>query len=311
MERVTRAPVIASARNVPDMDCTLIVPTRNRADELRVTAEHLIRCGFGAVPTIVIDDASDDPAATREAVSALTNCRVLFQHRRTGQAAARNLGLETATTPYCLLLDDDAHMEEGDSLRAVLRETLDPSVAIWRFEAIREVDGYRDGFSADAPAMDLHSFIGFGALMDRKAVLGVGGFRSFLRYRHEEEDLSMRLIRAGFRIRYRPGVRFIHRHTPVARDSAEYAFLSARNVLLLHTLNAPWPVGLFLGVAKGLSVVRYAGHRVSKFRGVLCGIWQTIIRLGSRTPMSRAQWKAYCALRRWELEEKSGNGGRE
>jgi GT2 family glycosyltransferase len=280
-------------------DCTIVVPTRNRADELATTVAHLVRVGLGATPVIVVDDASDDPAATRAAVRGLTNAVVHVQRRRTGQAEARNLGLAEARTSLCLFFDDDAHLEAAPPLLRFLAELpADPRIALWRFETLRAYDGYRDGLPEGLPAMPLHTFIGFGALMRRDAVRSVGGYRGFLRYRHEEEDLALRLFRAGLRIHYRPGVRFIHRHTPVARDNAEYEFLSARNILLLYAMNWPWPLGLAMGVAKAGSVVlRRRKHPAATLGGLFDGLRTLMRRMAERTPLTYRQLAGYRALR--------------
>ena len=277
--------------------CTLVVPTRNRADEMRVTVGHLLRAGLADTPAIVVDDASDDPSATAAALSGLTDCALVRQPSRTGQAEARNEGLRRATSPFCLFLDDDAHIEDAAPLMDFLAGGPDPDVGLWRFETIRSYDGYRDGIPADTPAMPLHTFIGFGVLMNREAVLRVGGYRGFLRYRYEEDDLAARLFRAGLPIRYQPGVRFIHRHTATARSSAEYEFLSSRNVFLLHAMNWPWPGGLLRGLAGAAAViVRRRRFPRATVRGLLDGMVTLARHRRERTPMSRRQAAAYRAL---------------
>ena len=45
------------------------------------------------------------------------------------------------------------------------------------------------------PATSLSTFIGFGVLMDREKVLAAGGYRPFFCYRHEEDDLAIRVFR--------------------------------------------------------------------------------------------------------------------
>ena len=57
------------------------------------------------------------------------------------------------------------------------------------------------------------------------------------------------------RIQYQPGVRFIHRHTPLARSSREYNQLSARNIFLLYAMNWPLPLGPLYGFAKAVSLI--------------------------------------------------------
>ena len=279
-------------------DCTMIIPTRNRAEDVRVTVDKLIEAGLQETTMIVVDDQSDDPDALKAAVSRLPNHRVIRQEKRTGQAQARNVGLRNATTTYCLFLDDDAHIDNGDAMLDFMQQPLDSDIAVWRFETIREYDGYRDGLPADLSAGLIPTFIGFGVLMHRERVLGVGGYRDFFCYRHEEDDLAMRIIRAGYHIRYQPGVRFIHRHSGAARDDAEYAFLSARNIFLLYALNFPLPGAPIYATLKSLSViVKLRSHRGARCVGLLKGWAIFLKRFGERTPFSRVQLAAFKALR--------------
>ena len=101
-------------------NCTILIPTRNRAQELEETARLLCECGLSGTPIIIVDDASEDPDATEAAVVALENCRVIRQTKRTGQAGARNVGLRASATTYALLLDDDAHPDNPEALAVFL-----------------------------------------------------------------------------------------------------------------------------------------------------------------------------------------------
>ena len=115
-------------------DCTILIPTRNRAKELEETVRLLCERGLSDTPVIVVDDASDDPDATEAAVADLKNCRVIRQTKRTGQAGARNVGLRASATTYALLLDDDAHPDNPEALVVFLDDChaaihIDPQAA--------------------------------------------------------------------------------------------------------------------------------------------------------------------------------------
>jgi len=279
-------------------NCTIVMPTRNRADEIRITVQHLCDQNLADTPVVVVDDASDSPEETRAALDLLENVRFIAQEKRTGQAAARNVGLEAAETEYCLFFDDDAHLVDAAPLIDLLRSELPVDVAVWRFETIREHDGYRDGLPERLPSQPIPSFIGFGVLMRRSDVLSVGGYRRFFCYRHEEDDLALRLFRTGYTILYQPGIRFIHRHTPVARSSKEYDLLSNRNILLLYALNYPFPWGPALGCAKSLRVLtKLRTNPWSRIKGVASGMWAMARYWTERTPLSRGQLQELRLLR--------------
>jgi len=280
-------------------DCTIVIPTRNRARDLQVTAQRLIELELADTPIVVVDDASDDPDASRAAIARLRQVRFVPLEKRSGTAEARNVGLQTATTDYCFFLDDDSHPEEAKALYTFLSSVQDGGTAVWRFETIREYDGDRAGLPENMPRAELATFIGFGVLMNRSAVLGVGGYRACFRYRCEEDDLAVRLFRAGLHIRYEPGIRVIHRHTTEARCSTEYDFLSARNVFLLYAYNWPLPVGPLLGLAKSASViVKTRNHIAVRLQGVASGVATFLRHWHDRTPLSWRQVASYRKLRR-------------
>jgi GT2 family glycosyltransferase len=279
-------------------NCTIVIPTRNRADDLAETARNLRERGLASTPCIVVDDASDDPDATRRALEPLAGADVIRLPQRCGTATARNHGLRHAETDYCFFLEDDTDLEDASPLRSFLDSLRRDDIAVWRFEMIRASDGDRAGIPADLPGTDMHTFLGSGVLMDRKRMLEVGGYRDIFMYRQEEDDLAVRTFRAGYRMRYEPGIRIIHRHTGAARCSAEYAFLSARNVLLLYGLNWPQPGGLFLGFAKSVSViVKGRDHPLARVRGCAAGLVAVLRNWSSRTPLTREQAAQYRRLR--------------
>jgi len=285
-------------------DCTIVIPTRNRPDELEETARLLCERGLADTPIIVVDDASDEPNATQAAVVNLKNCRVVKQARRTGQAGARNAGLRTASTTYVLLLDDDAHPDNPEALGAFLQKPREEDTAVWRFETIRERDGYRDGIPEKFPASRVSGFIGFGALLHRERILDVGGFRDVLMYRGEENDLAIRLFRANLQIQYVPGIRFIHRHQAV-RDKAferEYARMTTRNIVLYYGLNYPLVCGISQGLARGLKDCAMASQfRYAKITGLAQGISVLAREWHQRTPLSWSQMRAYKTFRDAEM----------
>lgn len=95
-------------RNFPPMPTvSVIIPTCNRADFLRVALESVQRQTFQNFETLVIDDASQD--RTPEVVRSFPSMPVrYFRHEsRKGGAAARNTGIVHARGDYLAFLDDD------------------------------------------------------------------------------------------------------------------------------------------------------------------------------------------------------------
>jgi GT2 family glycosyltransferase len=275
-------------------DVTIIIPTRNRPSQLRETLSIIADSHLVQAKIIVVDDDSDDPAANKAVVECFPGIRLVLHSKRSGQSGARNTGLKAANTTFCLLLDDDTHVENPEALYKFLQSPAHLRGAVWRFETIRQYDGYRDRIPVDFPQQIINRFIGFGVLLHRERVTSVGGFRDFFIYRKEEEDLAVRLFQANYSIMYVPGIRVIHRHQPNFERSAdeirEYEMLSTRNLILYHGLNFPFPLGVLEGIARAIKMtVLGRSMRLFRFKGCLKGLFDLGRNWAQRTPLSWSQ----------------------
>jgi glycosyltransferase involved in cell wall biosynthesis len=86
---------------------TVVIPTRNRIDLLRLTLTSVLRQRDVELHVIVVDDGSTDDTAG--AVSSFADTRIKFVHLPTskGVSNARNVGLSEATTEWVTFCDDD------------------------------------------------------------------------------------------------------------------------------------------------------------------------------------------------------------
>jgi glycosyltransferase involved in cell wall biosynthesis len=82
---------------------SIVVPTRDRGDYLRVALESLAAQDFDEpYEAIVVDDASDEPVEH-------AGVRVIRQDSPRGPNAARNAGIELAQSDLIALIDDDVY----------------------------------------------------------------------------------------------------------------------------------------------------------------------------------------------------------
>jgi len=86
-----------------------IIPTFNRASELRECLEHLERQTFSQFEVIVVDDGSTDSTpGDMEQYIAKTHLQIrFFRQQNSGPARARNFGVSQAHAPICILIGDD------------------------------------------------------------------------------------------------------------------------------------------------------------------------------------------------------------
>ena len=121
-------------------------------------------------------------------------------------------------------------------------------------------------------ASDVAGLCGGACAIRRQAWEGVGGFREDLFMYYEDTDLSYRLRRAGWSIRFVPDAVVLHEHAASSgADSPMFVRVNGRNRLVVAAEHAPWPV---LARALGRSAVRLvrSGPRSAAGRGVLEGL---------------------------------------
>jgi glycosyltransferase involved in cell wall biosynthesis len=200
---------------------TVIVPTRDRPDRLRVALAALQASLDDIDELIVVDSASRDAAA----VAAVTTAAgaILIRCDQPGASRARNAGWQAASHEYIGFVDDDVRVERGWAAAMSACLTAHPEAAFVtgridsdggertmtvavKDDAAPVVYGARDG-----------GVLGHSAsVASRRDVLqAVGGFDERLgaggRFRAAEDtDLFDRLLGRGLTGRYEPTARATH-----------------------------------------------------------------------------------------------------
>ena len=91
---------------------TVVVPTRDRPDQLRACLAALDAQAGADLEVVVVDDASRDAGAVAAVVASSPRARLVRGEGR-GPAAARNLGAASAAAPVVCFTDDDCRPEPG------------------------------------------------------------------------------------------------------------------------------------------------------------------------------------------------------
>jgi GT2 family glycosyltransferase len=200
--------------------------------------EHTLRClesvrrlRYQPRAVVVVDNASSDGSADAIA-SQYPEAHLLRSPVNCGAAGGRNLGIrwidEHLAYAYLLFLDDDTVVEEGLAGALVDRMQAEPGTGMVTPKAYRgragrviaSAGGMRVrldlGSITDIGAGEndsgqfeqsatVDSCVGFAVMVRRDALKRCGGFDdSFNPYGWEEVDLSLRIRREGYLIRYEP-----------------------------------------------------------------------------------------------------------
>ncbi len=248
-----------SDRSVP-RDISVVVSTRDRAGSLIRTLAKLDELPERP-PVIVVDNASSDDTAAR-VQNGWSDVTLLSLRSNLG-AAARNVGVEAARTPFVAFSDDDSWWAPGAlaSAARVLRDH--PSVALVagrilvgpeeRLDPTCELMAWsRLEARGNLPGTPVLGFVACGAVVRRDAFLRAGGFDARFGVGGEEALLAIDLSTQGWDMIYVPEV-VAHHHPSMGRDRSAGRRVRTRNDLwvawlrrrpwgaLRRTLQVAWP----------------------------------------------------------------------
>jgi len=214
---------------------TVLIVNWNRSDYVIQNVRRLEGWDYPDFEIVVVDNgSSDDDAPT---LAAIDSVRFIALGENFGPSHARNVGLEAATGKYVLFVDSDALLELDGLTALIEKMEADPSIGIAGLKVLneysREIDQwiYAEAYSTHGEReFESYSFSAAGALARVEAIREAGGFWDELFMYNEEVDLSIRVIDAGYRIIYFPGVRLYHCRLPQGRvPSKRYWFYQTRN----------------------------------------------------------------------------------
>lgn len=278
----------------------VVIPTFNRSRSVVRTLESLRRAPVPAglsVTVFVVDNAStDDTRAQVEAASRAWpagSVQYVFE-QYPGASAARNAGVMASRGMLIGFLDDDVEVQPDWFTvihGAFADETLDfaggPYVPAWEVPPPAWLPTGYPAVLGTAPTTEPTADYGPGlcltsgnAVIRRIALQVVGAFNTRLGRGPvglgscEDHELTLRLVNAGRRGRYLPGLRVRH-HIPAARTTRRYfrrwVFDHAASYAQLTTLY-PEPVVHLLGIPRyyyrqalnglGRLVARWLGRRL-------------------------------------------------
>jgi glycosyltransferase involved in cell wall biosynthesis len=197
---------------------SVVIPAYNAERTIGEAVAHSLSQTKGSlqVELIVVDDGStDDTAAVAESAGA-----TVIRQQNSGPAAARNRGWKSATGTFICFTDSDC-IPAADWLENLLDGFTDSQVgavagsyeianlsswlARWVHQEIRERHKRMPSF--------IQAFGSYNVAIPRHVLQATGGFDpSYRRASGEDNDLSYRIIKKGWRIAFRPQAKVAHFH---------------------------------------------------------------------------------------------------
>ncbi len=284
---------------MPELSATIVIPTKNRQDDLR---RAIVSCLNQTVPleVLVIDDGSTDGTAEMVKREFPT---VIFHREEVSKGATveRNRGVKMASGSIVFSIDDDADFPSRYTVEQTLAEFDSPEVGVVSIPLINV--NQSPEVLQRAPSRDgiyvRDIFWGGACAMRRDVFLKVGGYREYLRQQHEEDDLAIRILDAGYFTRLGNADPIHHYESPI-RDRGRHDILGGRNKILFAWHNVPMPNFLLYLPA---TCVKTLGHGIRQGRGprsalgVAKGFAAFIDQFSERRPVRRETFRLYRRLR--------------
>lgn len=174
------------------------------------------------VQVVVVDNASTDGSAD---IAAATGAFCLRNRKNLGFGRASNQGAALCTREFVLFLNPDAMLTTGALHRMLATAVQNPEAAAvgpklidetgratWRFASIlHPLPRQREAAPLEPEGACCMPLLTGAALLCRSvAFRKVGGFDENIFLYHEDDDLSLRLTRAGYSLIYEPAARVVH-----------------------------------------------------------------------------------------------------
>lgn len=260
---------------------SIIIVNWNRGAEVARLLRHLKGLGAPDVEIVVVDNGSTDGSA--EWLGRMESITFIGLPANFGPAKARNIGVLESGGKYVVFLDSDAVISRSGLSRLVERMECDPTIGIAGCRILNPVSRTLDQWIYQYPAhtherreFDTYSFSGAGAIARRDALRDAGLFWEDLFIYSEEVDLSIRVLRAGYRVIYHPRARVYHAASDRGRQApASYWRLQARNRIWIcyRYYNK---VDCYLRILKFIMIYIlkgiYRGHLRACLSGILAGL---------------------------------------
>lgn len=267
------------------MKASFVIANYNRKNEVLLTiakTKELIKSYEDNYEIIVVDNASTDGSA--DAIKINYPDVILIENKVNTGASARNLGFQKATGNYIVMLDDDSHIESGLE-EALIYMDNNPDVGVL---ALNVVSGpYTSALWKDG--QETVGFIGCGAIIKRETYNKIGGLADWIFLYVEEWEYGLRVINAGYHVRFFANSIVQHRASTINRTSKRFRVQVTKNelgIVYKHFSVNRWNY-LFRVIGNNLKMVHKIGFKNTWYNIIGMNEFLKIRKDLKRTPVSK------------------------
>jgi len=272
---------------------SFVIATYNRKDDLRETLESVLEQSYSHFEVVVVCNSDDDTPElfARGGPFDCDEVRYFHSKERMGVPMARNTGVEKATGDVIITIDDDAILEHPDVTQHIVDEfSQNPDLGVIAFRsenyytreiAVKEFpDPPFNQRSPDEP-FETTFFVGVGNAIRSQVFDEVGYYQDDFKYGVEELDLSLRIVDAGYRIKYDPKAVVLHKESPEGRlPDQEVIEKILENRIRTTIRNLPWRYVIVSTLVWSLhTLIRTNGDPrpvLAALKSVLCVRWELV-----------------------------------
>jgi glycosyltransferase involved in cell wall biosynthesis len=250
---------------------TLAISTKNRAEELAVALESVLKQTV-ALEVLVLDDGSTDRTADLVR-SEFPQVKLHRFESSEGYIVRRNQSAHLASSDILISIDDDCIFSSPEIVEQAIADFEHPRIGV---VAIPFINVRRDSIlrqaAPDHAGIYVISGYGGGACAIRRDVfLHLGGYRAGLFHQGEEMDFSLRMLQNGYVVRAGRADVIHHLESP-KRDLSRLFHFTSRNNIRYAWHNIPMPDLALRLAGMNVNLVRLAFTRRDQFKAVMSGM---------------------------------------
>lgn len=194
---------------------SIVICTYNRSDFLNRTLKSLKNLHYSNFEVIVVNGPSTD--RTDEVLKKYEKSIKIAKNDKANLSISRNIGIAKSSGDIVAFIDDDAIPDKywlddivslytDSSIGGVGGKVYGPGDSHFQFEngyvnfwGESESKNYGEDYN-DPNGEKYNMMLGTNATFSKEALIKVGGFDEYYDYFHDESDLCVRIIQAGYKI---------------------------------------------------------------------------------------------------------------
>ncbi|MCP4216727.1 MAG: glycosyltransferase family 2 protein [bacterium] len=217
---------------------SVVMLSYNRCADVIEGVGELLSRDYTNLEILVVDNGSaDDTTQVVKKTFPQPQVKLIALENNIG-IAAYNIGFNQAQGEYIVILDDDSFPGKRAITRMVEEFEKNPELGVVAFD-VRHYDEYNKNESAEETHRENTTcryqlaFNGCGVGVRKSVIQEVGGYPEEFFLYWNEQDLSIRVLNAGYKIQWFTDIISYHKYSPTNRESLRGPFYYTRNLYWL------------------------------------------------------------------------------